>query len=197
MIVMIDNKDSFTYNVVDYLETESGQQIHVVDIEDVNVQQLQQLNPEAIVISPGPGAPKDYPILYEVMQTFESTVPMLGVCLGFQLIVAYYGGDIIKAPYPVHGHTTTIEHHQSCLFSGLPTRFNVMRYHSLIADIKTIRSPLKITAQNEEGMVMAIEHQYRPIYGVQYHPESILSEYGHAQFRNFLVKAGVVNGCEV
>ncbi len=194
---MIDNKDSFTYNVVDYLETESGQQIHVVDIEDVNVQQLQQLNPEAIVISPGPGAPKDYPILYEVMQTFESTVPMLGVCLGFQLIVAYYGGDIIKAPYPVHGHTTTIEHHQSCLFSGLPTRFNVMRYHSLIADIKTIRSPLKITAQNEEGMVMAIEHQYRPIYGVQYHPESILSEYGHAQFRNFLVKAGVVNGCEV
>ncbi|AVP35646.1 aminodeoxychorismate/anthranilate synthase component II [Staphylococcus felis] len=197
MIVMIDNKDSFTYNVVDYLETESGQQIHVVDIEDVNVQQLQQLNPEAIVISPGPGAPNDYPILYEVMQTFESTVPMLGVCLGFQLIVAYYGGDIIKAPYPVHGHTTTIEHHESCLFSGLPTRFNVMRYHSLIADIKTIRSPLKITAQNEEGMVMAIEHQYRPIYGVQYHPESILSEYGHAQFRNFLVKAGVVNGCEV
>lgn len=197
MIVMIDNKDSFTYNVVDYLETESGQQIHVVDIEDVNVQQLQQLNPEAIVISPGPGSPNDYPILYEVMQTFESTVPMLGVCLGFQLIVAYYGGDIIKAPYPVHGHTTTIEHHQSCLFSGLPTRFNVMRYHSLIADIKTIRSPLKITAQNEEGMVMAIEHQYRPIYGVQYHPESILSEYGHAQFRNFLVKAGVVNGCEV
>ncbi len=194
---MIDNKDSFTYNVVDYLETESGQQIHVVDIEDVNVQQLQQLNPEAIVISPGPGAPNDYPILYEVMQTFESTVPMLGVCLGFQLIVAYYGGDIIKAPYPVHGHTTTIEHHESCLFSGLPTRFNVMRYHSLIADIKTIRSPLKITAQNEEGMVMAIEHQYRPIYGVQYHPESILSEYGHAQFRNFLVKAGVVNGCEV
>ncbi|MFO3687773.1 anthranilate synthase component II [Staphylococcus felis] len=197
MIVMIDNKDSFTYNVVDYLETESGQQIHVVDIEDVNVQQLQQLNPEAIVISPGPGAPNDYPILYEVMQTFESTVPMLGVCLGFQLIVAYYGGDIIKAPYPVHGHTTTIEHYESCLFSGLPTRFNVMRYHSLIADIKTIRSPLKITAQNEEGMVMAIEHQYRPIYGVQYHPESILSEYGHAQFRNFLVKAGVVNGCEV
>lgn len=197
MIVMIDNKDSFTYNVVDYLETESGQQIHVVDIEDVNVQQLQQLNPEAIVISPGPGAPNDYPILYEVIQTFESTVPMLGVCLGFQLIVAYYGGDIIKAPYPVHGHTTTIEHHESCLFSGLPTRFNVMRYHSLIADIKTIRSPLKITAQNEEGMVMAIEHQYRPIYGVQYHPESILSEYGHAQFRNFLVKAGVVNGCEV
>lgn len=194
---MIDNKDSFTYNVVDYLETESGQQIHVVDIEDVNVQQLQQLNPEAIVISPGPGAPNDYPILYEVMQTFESTVPMLGVCLGFQLIVAYYGGDIIKAPYPVHGHTTTIEHHESCLFSGLPTRFNVMRYHSLIADIKTIRSPLKITAQNEEGVVMAIEHQYRPIYGVQYHPESILSEYGHAQFRNFLVKAGVVNGCEV
>lgn len=194
---MIDNKDSFTYNVVDYLETESGQQIHVVDIEDVNVQQLQQLNPEAIVISPGPGSPNDYPILYEVMQTFESTVPMLGVCLGFQLIVAYYGGDIIKAPHPVHGHTTTIEHHQSCLFSGLPTRFNVMRYHSLIADIKTIRSPLKITAQNEEGMVMAIEHQYRPIYGVQYHPESILSEYGHAQFRNFLVKAGVVNGCEV
>ncbi|REH89864.1 aminodeoxychorismate/anthranilate synthase component II [Staphylococcus felis] len=197
MIVMIDNKDSFTYNVVDYLETESGQQIHVVDIEDVNVQQLQQLNPEAIVISPGPGSPNDYPILYEVMQTFESTVPMLGVCLGFQLIVAYYGGDIIKAPYPVHGHTTTIEHRHSCLFSGLPTRFNVMRYHSLIADIKTIRSPLKITAQNEEGMVMAIEHQYRPIYGVQYHPESILSEYGHAQFRNFLVKAGVVNGCEV
>ncbi|MBI5974026.1 anthranilate synthase component II [Staphylococcus canis] len=197
MIVMIDNKDSFTYNVVDYLEVESGQTIKVIDVEAVNVSDLVTLKPDAIVISPGPGAPKDYPQLFEVIQHFESTVPILGVCLGFQLLVAYYGGEIVHAPYPVHGHTTLITHNDSELFYGLPSQFNVMRYHSLMADKDSIQYPLQITAYNDEGIIMAIEHDTYPIYGVQYHPESILSEHGHAQIRNFLVKAGVIDGCEV
>lgn len=197
MIVMIDNKDSFTYNIVDYLENESGQNVHVIDVEQVNVDQLAQSQPSAIVISPGPGAPTDYPILYDVLERFEATTPILGVCLGFQLLITYYGGDIVQAPYPVHGHVTTIQHDGSCLFEGLPQMFDVMRYHSLMARQDSIHAPLNVTAHNHEGIIMAIEHEHYPIYGMQYHPESILSEYGHAQIRNFLKKAGVYRGCEV
>ncbi|EGQ2875840.1 aminodeoxychorismate/anthranilate synthase component II [Staphylococcus pseudintermedius] len=197
MIVMIDNKDSFTYNIVDYVEYERQQPVTVIDVEAVSIEKLKELQPTALIISPGPGAPEDYPILFEVVKTFEHTTPILGVCLGFQLLVTYYGGKIIHAPRPVHGHTTRISHDQSPLFQGLPEQFEVMRYHSLMADPMTIAKPLVVSAQNEQGIVMAVRHMSRPIDGVQYHPESILSEYGHEQIRNFLRKAEVSYGCEV
>ncbi|ADX77271.1 aminodeoxychorismate/anthranilate synthase component II [Staphylococcus pseudintermedius] len=197
MIVMIDNKDSFTYNIVDYVEYERQQPVTVIDVEAVSIEKLKEMQPTALIISPGPGAPEDYPILFEVVKAFEHTTPILGVCLGFQLLVTYYGGKIIHAPRPVHGHTTRISHDQSPLFQGLPEQFEVMRYHSLMADPMTIVKPLVVSAQNEQGIVMAVRHMSRPIDGVQYHPESILSEYGHEQIRNFLRKAEVSYGCEV
>ncbi|HDV6037622.1 TPA: aminodeoxychorismate/anthranilate synthase component II [Staphylococcus pseudintermedius] len=197
MIVMIDNKDSFTYNIVDYVEYERQQPVTVIDVEAVSIEKLKEMQPTALIISPGPGAPEDYPILFEVVKAFEHTTPILGVCLGFQLLVTYYGGKIIHAPRPVHGHTTRISHDQSPLFQGLPEQFEVMRYHSLMADPMTIAKPLVVSAQNEQGIVMAMRHMSRPIDGVQYHPESILSEYGHEQIRNFLRKAEVSYGCEV
>ncbi|EGQ3939930.1 aminodeoxychorismate/anthranilate synthase component II [Staphylococcus pseudintermedius] len=197
MIVMIDNKDSFTYNIVDYVEYERQQPVTVIDVEAVSIEKLKEMQPTALIISPGPGAPEDYPILFEVVKVFEHTTPILGVCLGFQLLVTYYGGKIIHAPRPVHGHTTRISHDQSPLFQGLPEQFEVMRYHSLMADPMTIVKPLVVSAQNEQGIVMAVRHMSRPIDGVQYHPESILSEYGHEQIRNFLRKAEVSYGCEV
>ncbi|EIE3640070.1 aminodeoxychorismate/anthranilate synthase component II [Staphylococcus pseudintermedius] len=197
MIVMIDNKDSFTYNIVDYVEYERQQPVTVIDVEAVSIEKLKEMQPTALIISPGPGAPEDYPILFEVVKAFEHTTPILGVCLGFQLLVTYYGGKIIHAPRPVHGHTTRISHDQSPLFQGLPEQFEVMRYHSLMADPMTIVKPLVVSAQSEQGIVMAVRHMSRPIDGVQYHPESILSEYGHEQIRNFLRKAEVSYGCEV
>ncbi|EGQ3385527.1 aminodeoxychorismate/anthranilate synthase component II [Staphylococcus pseudintermedius] len=197
MIVMIDNKDSFTYNIVDYVEYERQQPVTVIDVEAVSIEKLKEMQPTALIISPGPGAPEDYPILFEVVKAFEHTTPILGVCLGFQLLVTYYGGKIIHAPRPVHGHTTRISHDQSPLFQGLPEQFEVMRYHSLMVDPMTIAKPLVVSAQNEQGIVMAVRHMSRPIDGVQYHPESILSEYGHEQIRNFLRKAEVSYGCEV
>ena len=197
MIVMIDNKDSFTYNIVDYVEYERQQPVTVIDVEAVSIEKLKEMQPTALIISPGPGAPEDYPILFEVVKAFEHTTPILGVCLGFQLLVTYYGGKIIHAPRPVHGHTTRISHDQSPLFQGLPEQFEVMRYHSLMADPMTIAKPLVVSAQTEQGIVMAVRHMSRPIDGVQYHPESILSEYGHEQIRNFLRKAEVSYGCEV
>lgn len=197
MIVMIDNKDSFTYNVVDLLHEATTCQIEVIDISHVNVTQLKEMQPQAIVISPGPGTPRDYPILFEVLQQFESQCPILGVCLGFQLICEYYGGDIIKAPWPVHGHTTEMFHNQKDLYEGLPSPFKVMRYHSLMVDAETVHAPLVVTSQNEEGIIMGVKHENYPIYGVQYHPESVLSEYGQAQMMNFLSKVGVQYGCHI
>ncbi|WP_194746260.1 anthranilate synthase component II [Staphylococcus chromogenes] len=197
MIVMIDNKDSFTYNVVDLLHEATMCQIEVIDISHVNVTQLKEMQPQAIVISPGPGTPRDYPILFEVLQQFESQCPILGVCLGFQLICEYYGGDIIKVPWPVHGHTTEMFHNQMDLYEGLPSPFKVMRYHSLMVDGDTVHAPLVIAGQNEEGIIMGVKHENYPIYGVQYHPESVLSEYGRAQMINFLNKVGVQYGCHI
>ncbi|UXU54612.1 aminodeoxychorismate/anthranilate synthase component II [Staphylococcus agnetis] len=197
MIVMIDNKDSFTYNVVDLIYQATSCHVEVIDIHDVNIDTLQRMQPEAIVISPGPGTPKDYPILFDVLKHFEQQCPILGVCLGFQLIAAFYGCHIIKAPWPIHGHTTTMYHNQSDLYEGLPSPFKVMRYHSLMVDIATLHNPLTITAKNDDGIVLGIKHERLPIYGVQYHPESILSEYGCTQMNNFFSKVGLKHGCHI
>jgi para-aminobenzoate synthetase component 2 len=190
MIIVIDNKDSFTYNLVDYIKNISQQPVKVIDVDQVDIATLQYLKPEAIIISPGPGKPSDYPILTHVITTFATTTPILGVCLGFQLIVEYYGGRIIKSDKPIHGHVTTLTHTNSGIFKGLKQNFQVMRYHSLIAHTASIPSELNIVAYNEDQIIMAVEHAGLPIYGVQYHPESILSEYGHKQLQLFLAKAG-------
>jgi para-aminobenzoate synthetase component 2 len=190
MIIVIDNKDSFTYNLVDYTKNISQQPVKVIDVDQVDITALKYLKPEAIIISPGPGKPSDYPVLSHVITTFAATTPILGVCLGFQLIVEYFGGKIIKSNKPVHGHVTTLTHKNSGIFKGLKQNFQVMRYHSLIAHTASIPSELKIIAYNEERIIMAVEHERLPIYGVQYHPESILSENGHKQLQLFLAKAG-------
>ncbi|GAA6816617.1 aminodeoxychorismate/anthranilate synthase component II [Helicobacter pylori] len=190
MIIVIDNKDSFTYNLVDYTKNISQQPVKVIDVDQVDIRALQYLKPEAIIISPGPGKPSDYPILSQVITTFASSTPILGVCLGFQLIVEYYGGKVIKSGKPVHGHVTYLTHTNSGIFKGLNQNFQVMRYHSLIAHTPSLPSELNIVAYNEEQIIMAVEHERLPIYGVQYHPESILSQHGHKQLQLFLAKAG-------
>lgn len=186
MIIMIDNKDSFTYNIVDYIEQEYSGEVKVIDVERLSIEKVRLCSPEAIVISPGPGAPDDYPILNEILKIFATSIPVLGVCLGFQQIITYYGGDIIKSGKAIHGHTTRIQHNGENIFKGLPESFNVMRYHSLCANAQTFPAVLEITASNCDGMIMAFAHQTLPIYGLQYHPESILSEFGLAQIALFI-----------
>lgn len=191
MIVMIDNHDSFTYNLIDILHVQTSEEIKVISVDELTKTMLKKLNPQAIIISPGPGSPSDYPILSKIISHFSYHIPILGVCLGFQLIVEHYGGNIMHSNKPVHGHTTTIKHTDEGIFNGIPQYFRVMRYHSLMADPQAIPHLLKITAINDEGIIMGIQHKQLPIYGVQYHPESILSEYGHEQLKLFLNEAGV------
>ncbi|CAL27275.1 anthranilate synthase component II [Staphylococcus carnosus] len=192
MIIMIDNKDSFTYNIVDYLTVESESEIKVLDSKELTLSQLKAMQPSALVISPGPGRPSDYPVLRQILEEYEKKIPILGVCLGFQFLIEHYGGNIVPNFRPVHGHTTCITNTGEGIFEGLPTSFEVMRYHSLMADAESVPNVLKVTATNDENIVMGIQHKQYPIYGVQYHPESILSEYGHEQIRLFLQKAGEI-----
>ncbi|EEE49791.1 aminodeoxychorismate/anthranilate synthase component II [Staphylococcus capitis] len=195
MIVMIDNHDSFTYNLIDYLKVQTTDEVKVISVNEVSITKLKKLSPKAIIISPGPCKPSDYPVLSTIISHYEQLMPILGVCLGFQLIVEYYGGRIIHSPKPIHGHTTTLRHTNEGIFKGLPQEFNVMRYHSLMVDPEYIPNTLKVTATNDENVIMAVQHQYLSIYGVQYHPESILSEYGHDQLKLFLNEAGVEYAC--
>ena len=188
MLVMIDNQDSFIYNLVDLIQQHLGASIQVISSTEANVEQLEALNPTGLIISPGPGRPEDYPQLYDIFQRYETEIPILGVCLGFQFMIAYYGGRIIHSDRPVHGHTTAITHDNEGLFEQLSQGFHVMRYHSLMAG--DVTEPLKVCATNEDGIPMGVMHQSLPIYGVQYHPESILSEYGRAQIQLFLEKVG-------
>lgn len=186
MLLVIDNKDSFTYNIVDYLKQCYAREVFVIDVDEVVIDEIFGMKPEAIVISPGPGKPIDYPILNKVIDRFAKHVPILGVCLGFQLIVTHFGGNIIKNKKPIHGHTTFITHKGTDIFKDLPTTFSVMRYHSLMANIHTFPSILRATAINDEGVIMACAHQDDAVYGVQYHPESILSDYGIEQIKLFI-----------
>ncbi|PTG30640.1 aminodeoxychorismate/anthranilate synthase component II [Staphylococcus capitis] len=195
MIVMIDNHDSFTYNLIDYLKVQTTDEVKVISVDEVSITKLKKLSPKAIIISPGPGKPSDYPVLSTIISHYDQLIPILGVCLGFQLIVEYYGGRIIHSPKPIHGHTTTLRHTNEGIFKGLPQEFNVMGYHSLMVDPEYIPNTLKVTATNNENVIMAVQHQYLSIYGVQYHPESILSEYGHDQLKLFLNEAGVEYAC--
>ena len=185
MIIVIDNYDSFTYNLVHYIG-EHEKNIKVVRNDEMKVSDILSLNPSKIVISPGPCTPKEAGISVELIKL--STVPILGVCLGHQSIGAAFGGNIIKAPEIFHGKTSKINHDGSLLFSDIENSYEVVRYHSLIVDMNTLPEQLKVTAtlEDNQNIIMAIEHKEKPIYGVQFHPASINTNNGKKLIKNFL-----------
>lgn len=186
MILMIDNYDSFTYNIVQYLY-DLGQEVIVKRNDEITVDDIKRMeNIDAIVISPGPCTPKEAGISVDVIKTFKGVYPILGVCLGHQSIGQAFGGNIVKAKCLMHGKTSKIFHNQKGLFEGIPNPFNAVRYHSLVIDESSLPEDIEINARSEDGEIMAIEHKKYPIWGVQFHPESILTEYGHKLLENFL-----------
>jgi anthranilate synthase/aminodeoxychorismate synthase-like glutamine amidotransferase len=186
MILVIDNYDSFTYNLVQYLG-ELGTQPFVRRNDEITVDEVAALKPERIVISPGPGRPEQAGITLDVIRTLGATTPLLGVCLGHQAIGMAFGGSVVRAKAPMHGKTSTISHDGQGVFAGIASPFTVGRYHSLVVDRADWPTDLEITAQTEDdGTVMALRHRELPIYGVQFHPESILTREGHHLLRNFL-----------
>jgi anthranilate synthase component II len=186
MILVIDNYDSFTYNLVQYLG-ELGTQPLVRRNDEITVSEVAALQPERIVISPGPGRPEQAGITLDLIRALGPTTPVLGVCLGHQAIGMAFGGAVIRAKAPMHGKTSSISHDGQGLFAGIASPFTVARYHSLIVDRATWPADLEITAQTEDdGTVMALRHREFPIHGVQFHPESIMTREGHHLLRNFL-----------
>jgi len=187
MFVLIDNYDSFTYNLWHYLG-ELGAEVIVKRNDAVTVAELLAMKPEGVVISPGPSIPENAGICIELVQK-AGRIPILGVCLGHQAIGAAFGGKVIRAPEPMHGKVSRILHDRTGVFAGLPSPFTATRYHSLIVERATLPASLRVTATTEDGLVMGMQHTERPIHGVQFHPESIESQHGHQLLRNFLTLA--------
>ncbi|MDC3384330.1 aminodeoxychorismate/anthranilate synthase component II [Gammaproteobacteria bacterium] len=185
MILVLDNYDSFTYNLVHYIG-ESGQEVLVVRNDEITIEQINDLNPKKIVISPGPCTPKEAGISIELIK--NATVPLLGVCLGHQAIGAAFGGSVIKAPEIFHGKLSQVEHNKENIFKGIDSPYSVVRYHSLIIEKDSLPDELKITGvlKDNPEIIMAIEHNEKPIYGVQFHPESIETDFGMKLIENFL-----------
>jgi len=185
MILMIDNYDSFTYNLVQYLG-ELGQKLVVVRNDQVTLEEIKQRNPQSIVISPGPGSPKDAGISNALINAFAGSIPILGVCLGHQCIGEVFGGQVVRAGRLMHGKTSPIYHRKTGLFRNLPSPFEATRYHSLIVRRRGLPKALAVTAWTKEGEIMGLQHVRDPVYGVQFHPESILTKAGKDLLRNFL-----------
>ncbi|MCC6627779.1 MAG: aminodeoxychorismate/anthranilate synthase component II [Chloroflexi bacterium] len=185
MILLIDNYDSFTYNLYQYL-CELGADVRAVRNDKITVAEVERLAPERIVISPGPCTPAEAGISVELVRAVGPRVPVLGVCLGHQAIGEAYGGRVIRAPKVMHGKTGPILHHGQGVLTGLPSPFTATRYHSLIVERATLPDCLEITAESEDGLIMAVRHREHPVEGVQFHPESILTEHGHALLQTFL-----------
>ena len=186
MIVLIDNYDSFVYNIYQYL-SELGEKVKVYRNDEITVAKLRSMkNLKAIVISPGPGRPDNAGCSLEVIEELYRETPMLGICLGHQAIAQVFGGDVIRAKRQLHGKSSLISHNSKGLFKGIPNNFSVIRYHSLIVDNDTFPKSLKITARSDDGYVMSLQHNKYPLYGVQFHPESHMSECGYKIFQNFL-----------
>jgi anthranilate synthase/aminodeoxychorismate synthase-like glutamine amidotransferase len=183
MIVVIDNYDSFTYNLVQYLG-ELGGDIRVFRNDRITLEEIDRLKPERIVISPGPGVPADAGISEDVVKCFHRTTPILGVCLGHQAIGEVFGGKILRAPSLMHGKVSQIFHDGKHLFSGLPQGFQATRYHSLV--VSDIPACLEISAETKDGVVMGLRHRDYPVEGIQFHPESIMTVFGKQLLRNFL-----------
>ena len=185
MILLLDNYDSFTYNLAQYLG-ELGCQVEVHRNDRVSVEQIAQRKPERIVISPGPCTPQEAGICVELIQKLAGKIPILGVCLGHQAIGAAFGGKIIRAPKLFHGKTSQIRHDGSGVFRGLPNPFTATRYHSLIVDRKSLPAELQVTAETDDGIIMGMQHREYPLMGVQFHPESVLTDSGKQLLKNFL-----------
>lgn len=190
MFVVIDNYDSFTFNLVHYLG-ELGAQTHVVRNDQTKIADLLALKPQGIVLSPGPCTPREAGICLELIQEASPTIPILGVCLGHQAIGEAFGGEVVRAPVPVHGKLSAMHHEGKSVFAGLANPFNATRYHSLIVKRESLPDCLEITAQTQDGLIMGLKHRSLNVHGVQFHPESIASEHGHALLKNFLTLAAV------
>ncbi|KZY61658.1 anthranilate synthase component 2 [Oleiphilus sp. HI0071] len=190
MLLMIDNYDSFTYNVVQYLG-ELGADVHVHRNDEITIEQIREMNPEKIVISPGPCTPNEAGVSLQVLEQFRGKLPILGICLGHQSIGQAFGGDIVRASRVMHGKTSPVYHNDTGVFKGLPNPLTATRYHSLVIDKNTLPDCLEITAwtNNDDGSIeeiMGVRHKEFDIEGVQFHPESILTECGHELLDNFL-----------
>lgn len=185
MLLMIDNYDSFTYNLVQYFG-ELGQDLKVYRNNKISIGEIEQINPDRIVISPGPGTPRDAGISIEVIRHFAGKVPVLGVCLGHQSIGEAFGGDVVRASSLMHGKTSMIRHDDKTVFAGLPNPFEATRYHSLVVKPETLPPVLEATAWTDDGVIMGVRHKQFKVEGVQFHPESILTGVGKDLLRNFL-----------
>jgi len=185
MLLMIDNYDSFTYNLVQYLG-ELGEEVKVVRNDDLGVDAIEQLAPGRIVLSPGPCTPNEAGVSLAVIERFKGRIPILGVCLGHQAIGQAFGGKVVRAKTLMHGKVSRVHHSGEGVFRGLPTPYDATRYHSLAIERASCPDELEVTAWTEDGEIMGVRHRSLPVEGVQFHPESILTQHGHALLRNFL-----------
>ena len=186
MILLIDNYDSFTYNLYHYFLESGAKEVSVIRNDKITIDQIEKLNPEAIILSPGPCTPNESGICLDIIENFKGKIPIFGVCLGHQVIGQKYGAKIIKTN-PMHGKVSEIYHDSnSQLFKSIPKTFKVTRYHSLIIENNNLTKDLSITSKTKDGIIMSIEDEKNKIYGVQFHPESIESEFGHKIIENFL-----------
>ncbi|MFW7380412.1 MAG: anthranilate synthase component II [Oligoflexus sp.] len=185
MILLIDNYDSFTFNVYQYL-CQLKAKVKVVRNDAVHLQQIARMKPQAIVISPGPGNPDQAGISMPVIAEFGPQIPVLGICLGHQSIAQVYGGKVIRAPRMMHGKLSPITHKKTGIYKGLPNPLTVTRYHSLLVERETLPSCLRITAETEDGLIMGIRHKKFPVEGIQFHPESYMTQSGITILENFL-----------
>jgi anthranilate synthase component 2 len=190
MLTLIDNYDSFTYNLVHFLG-ELGAECRVYRNDKVNVDQVIEEKPAAIIMSPGPCTPNEAGICLELVARAGADIPLLGVCLGHQSIGQAYGGKVVRAPTLMHGKLSEVRNTGRGVFQGLPERFEATRYHSLVVERESLPDCLEITAETDDGVIMGLQHKSHPVHGVQFHPESIASEYGHALLANFLDLAGI------
>ena len=185
MILIIDNYDSFTYNLVQYIGS-LNPKLEVHRNDKITLAEIKSMNPDRIVISPGPGKPEDAGLSIDVVKEFGESTPIFGICLGHQAITVAFGGKVGRANEIVHGKTSKIHHTGSAIFKEIPEKFEATRYHSLVAMEDSFPSELKVTARTDNGLIMALEHEDYPIYGVQFHPESIVTEHGMKMVQNFL-----------
>lgn len=185
MLLLLDNYDSFTYNLYQYLG-ELGAEVEVKRNDQVTLDEIEQMQPDYIVVSPGPCTPREAGISCQVIERFGPRIPTLGVCLGHQSIGQVYGGQVIRAPEPMHGKTSLMHHQGQGVFRNLPQPFEAIRYHSLIVDTKDLPPELEVTAQTADGIIMGLRHHSYPVEGVQFHPESIMTSVGKDLLRNFL-----------
>lgn len=196
MILVIDNYDSFVHNLARYFR-QLGQETNVRRNDAITIDEIQQLEPDAIVLSPGPCTPTESGVCLEVVRKLQTTVPILGVCLGHQAIVAALGGKVVRSNRPLHGQASQITHNAKGVFRDIPSPMQVGRYHSLVAEAASLPACLRVDAQTEDGTIMAVSHVSLPVVGVQFHPESVLTEHGYALLANFLRMAGLPSAPEV